>query len=111
MSGPKPRLHLPFADWPELDRQMWNAATQSDDPFDGGPGARLAKSTLYKYWMGWRRFLGFLAIVEPDVLEKKPFERLSRECVRQFVSRIYGRQIRIIRWRSRSTVSTVPRAR
>jgi hypothetical protein len=85
MSGPKPRLHLPFADWPELDRQMWNAATESDDPFDGGPGARLAKSTLYKYWMEWRRFLGFLAIVEPDVLEKKPFERLSPERVRRFV--------------------------
>jgi hypothetical protein len=31
--------------------------------------ARLAKRTLHKHWMGWRRFLGFLAITEPDVWE------------------------------------------
>jgi integrase/recombinase XerD len=88
MSGPKPRLHLPFADWPEIDRRTWNAAIENDDPFDDGPGARLAKRTLHKYWMGWRRFLGFLTITEPDALEKKPFERLTRERVRGFVEHL-----------------------
>ena len=72
MSGPKPRLHLPFADWPEVDRHMWNAAIEGDDLFDDGPGARLARRTLHKYWMGWRRFLGFLTITKPDLLEKEP---------------------------------------
>jgi integrase/recombinase XerD len=85
MSGPKPRLHLPFADWPEIDRRMWNAAIENDDPFDDGPGARLAKRTLHKYWMGWRRFLGFLTT---DALEKKPFERLTRDRVRDFVEHL-----------------------
>ena len=89
MSGPKRRLHLPFVDWPEVDRQMWNAAVEGDDdPFDDGPGARLAKRTLYKYWMGWRRLLGFLTIIKPDLLEKEPFERLTREQVRQFVEHL-----------------------
>ena len=88
MSGPKPRLHLPFADWPEVDRHMWNAAVEGDDPFDDGPGARLAKRTLHKYWMGWRRFLGFLTITKPDLLEKEPFERLTREQVRRFVEHL-----------------------
>jgi integrase/recombinase XerD len=88
MSGPKPKLHLPFADWPEIDRRMWNGAIESDDPFDDGPGARLAERTLHKYWMGWRRFLGFLTITDPDALKKKPFDRLTRERVRQFVEHL-----------------------
>jgi integrase len=88
MSGPKPRLHLPFADWPEIDQQMWNAAVNSNDPFDDSPRARLAKTTLHKYWMGWRRFLGFLTITEPDVLQKKPFERLTPKRSRRFVEHL-----------------------
>ena len=43
MPGPKPRLHLPFADWPEVDRRMWSSAVANDDPFGDGPGARLAE--------------------------------------------------------------------
>jgi hypothetical protein len=50
-------------------QHMWNAAVQGGDPFYDRPGARLAKRALHKHWMGWRRFLGFLAITEPDVLE------------------------------------------
>jgi integrase len=88
MSGRKPRLHLPFANWPEIDRQMWNAAKENDDPFDDGPGARLAKRTLHKHWMGWRRFLGFLTIADPEALKKHPFDRLTREQVRQFVEHL-----------------------
>jgi integrase len=83
-----PKLHLRFADWPEIDRRMWNAAIENDDPFDDGPGARLAERTLHKYWMGWRRFLGFLTITDPNVLEKKPFERLTRDRVRKFVEHL-----------------------
>jgi integrase/recombinase XerD len=88
MSGPKPRLHLPFADWPEIDRRMWDAAVDNDDPFADGPGGRLAKRTLHKYWMGWRRFLGFLTLIEPDALEKIPLERLIAERVRRFVEHL-----------------------
>jgi hypothetical protein len=62
MPGPKPKLHLPFADWPEIDRQIWNNAVNNDDPFADGRSALLSKTTLHKYWMGWRRFLGFLTI-------------------------------------------------
>jgi integrase/recombinase XerD len=88
MPGPKPRLHLPFADWPEIDRRMWDAAVANDDLFADGPGGRLAERTLHKYWMGWRRFLGFLALSEPDVLEKTPLERLTAERVRRFVDHL-----------------------
>ncbi len=88
MSGPKPRLHLPFADWPEVDRQMWNSAVENDDPFDDGPGARLAERTLYKYWMGWRRFLGFLTTTRPELLKKELSDRVTREQVRRFVEHL-----------------------
>ena len=88
MPGPKPRLHLPFADWPEIDRRMWDAAVDNDDPFADGPGGRLAKTTLHKHWMGWRRFLGFLTLTEPDAFEKTPAERLTAERVRQFVEHL-----------------------
>ncbi len=89
MSGPQPRLHLPFSDWPEIDRKMWNAAVSSnDDPFGNFSGSRLAKTTQHKYWMGWRRFLGFLVINDPDALQKEPVERLSLKRVRQFVEHL-----------------------
>ena len=61
MPGPQPRLHLPFADWPETDKIMWQSELDDDDPFSDGIAARLAKTTLHKYWMGWRRFLGSTA--------------------------------------------------
>jgi hypothetical protein len=63
---------------------MWRSALENDDPFSDGIAARLAKTTLHKYWMGWRRFLGFLTIAEPEALEVAPTERLSVDRVRRF---------------------------
>ena len=88
MPGPKARLHLLFADWPNVDKRMWANALGNDDPFVDGPGARLAKTTLHKYWMGWRRFLGFLTVTEPDILNSSPLERLTKERVRRFVEHL-----------------------
>jgi integrase/recombinase XerD len=88
MPGPQPKLHLPFTDWPEVDRQMWNNVINNDDPFAEGLGARLSKTTLHKYWMGWRRFLGFLTIIEHDALEIGPPKRLTTERVRRFVEHL-----------------------
>lgn len=107
MPGPKPRLHLPFADWPKVDKQVWASAVANDDPFDDGPGARLAKSTLHKYWMGWRRFLGFLMVAEPDVLDVRPLERLTKSGFAALPN-IWRKRIRRIRSRSRWTAFTAP---
>jgi hypothetical protein len=110
MPGPKPKLHLPFADWPEIDRRMWGAAVDNDDPFADDPAGRLSQRTLHKYWMGWRRFLGFLTITEPDALEKNPLERLTTERVRRFVEHLRG-PIRLTQSPSRWIVFTAPRGR
>ncbi len=88
MAGPKPRLHLSFADWPEIDQQLWTQAVNNDDPFADGPGGRLANTTRHKYWMGWHRFLGFLMITEPEALEKSLTERLTPERIRRFVEHL-----------------------
>ena len=88
MPGPKPRLHLPFVDWPEIDRRMWSSAVANDDPFGDGPGGRLAERTMHKYWMGWRRLLGFIMITEPDILNASPLERLTKERARRFVQHL-----------------------
>ena len=84
MPGPHPRLSLPFAQWPVADRNLWTAATSRDDPFDDAPGARLAKTTLHSRWMAWRRFLGFLTLVEPDALKLPAAKRLTTERVRNY---------------------------
>jgi hypothetical protein len=88
MPGPQPRLHLPFAEWPETDKIMWQSELDDDDPFSDGIAARLAKTTLHKYWMGWRRFLGFLTITEPEALGIVPTERLTNERVRRFAKHL-----------------------
>jgi integrase/recombinase XerD len=88
MPGPEPRLHLPYAQWPAADRCLWERAFASDDPFAEAAGARLAKATQHNYLFGWRRFLGFLAITEPDALEVAPHERLTIERVRRFVAHL-----------------------
>jgi hypothetical protein len=41
-------------------------AIEVDDPFASRAGVRLAPASLKRYLMGWRRFLGFLAIAEPE---------------------------------------------
>jgi integrase/recombinase XerD len=88
MPGPEPRLHLPYLEWPAADRLLWERAVSNDDPFAEATGARLSKASRRSYLFGWRRFLGFLAISEPDALQVAPHERLTIERVRAFVSHL-----------------------
>jgi integrase/recombinase XerD len=88
MPGPQPKLHLPFVHWPPADRRLWQDAARNDDPFSDAPGARLAKTTLHRLWMGWRRFLGFMTITEATALEIAPAERLTIERVRRFADHL-----------------------
>ena len=88
MPGPRPKLHLPFAHWPPTDRRLWHDAAKTDDPFSDAAGTHLAKTTLHRLWMGWRRFLGFLAITEATALEIAPAKRLTIERVRRFADHL-----------------------
>jgi integrase len=88
MRGRKPRLHLPYAQWPAADRLLWERAMGSDDPFTIASGRRLSKSTQHNHLVAWRRFLGFLAIHESSALEIAPMERITMERVRSFVAHL-----------------------
>lgn len=88
MRGPKPRLHLPYCQWPAADQLLWQRATDTDDPFADAAGARLSKASQHTYLFGWRRFLGFLAIHEPSALDVAPTERLTIQRVRLFVAHL-----------------------
>jgi integrase/recombinase XerD len=88
MRGRKPRLHLPYVQWPPADRLLWERAMGNDDPFAGAAGGGFAKSSQYNCLMAWRRFLGLLAIHEPAALEVAPIERLTVERARSLVAHL-----------------------
>jgi hypothetical protein len=85
VSGPKPRLHLPYSDWPARDRVLWQHAFGQDDPF---AAIRLAKASRDRCLWSWRRFLGFLANNEPPALELEPAPRLTIARVNLFVAHL-----------------------
>jgi integrase len=88
MAGFKAELHLPFARWPEADKALWQQAIETDDPFSVGGARRLSQASRKRYFMGWRRFLGFLAIAEPEALEISPAERLRPERIKRFAKHL-----------------------
>jgi len=69
-------------------RRRRDQCLQNDDPFSDAAGARLAKTALYRIWMGWRRFLGFLAMAEPTALEIAPAQRVTIARVRRFADHL-----------------------
>jgi integrase/recombinase XerD len=85
MPGPKPRLHLPYANWPASDRLLWDHGFSQDDPF---AEIRLAKTSRDRCMWSWRRFLGFLANNEPEALEIAAAERLTLGRVKPFVTHL-----------------------
>ncbi len=88
MAGFEAKLHLRFARWPDADKALWQKAMDADDPFAMGSAARLSAASRKRYFMGWRRFLGFLAIVEPEALEISPAERLRPERIKRFAKHL-----------------------
>ena len=85
---PPPRLHLPYGQWPAIDRLLWERGFHNDDPFAESAGARLAEASRERSLWAWRRLLGFLAIHEPAALEIEPQQRLTIERVRSLVAHL-----------------------
>jgi len=88
MPGSKPRLHLPYGQWPVEDRRLWEGTVSGDDPFSNAAGTHLAAASRKAYIMAWRRFLGFLAIEEPAALDIATAERITMARVREFATHL-----------------------
>jgi integrase/recombinase XerD len=85
MPGTQRRVLLPYAQWPVIDKRLWECAMSSNDPFGNTAGRQLAKATQQNYLLAWRHFLRLLATVEPMALDAPPSERLTIERVRALV--------------------------
>ncbi len=80
------RRSLPFAEWPEADRDLWQVLVAEGDILEGGgPGAAWApttKSNVRKacgYWLFWLSQNGLLAVDTP------PMDRVTPDRVRAYV--------------------------
>ena len=81
-----PKLLLPWDAWPEADRRAWEAAVRPGDVLeDGGPASHWAPRTKRTILYGYRRWLGHLAINDPDQLTSAPMERIHAESIRNYV--------------------------
>ncbi len=82
--------HLPLDQWPEADRTAFERAYEPGDIFDetAGPGAHLAAGTRLMIRTAYRRWLGFLAEYEPDILLEPPAERFTPQRLRAFIERL-----------------------
>jgi integrase len=88
MPGPKPRLHLPWKEWPAADRLLWQRAFSDDDPFNERTGGHLAKASQENCLWAYRRFLGYLKNQEPEALKAAPPERLMVERIRSYIGHL-----------------------
>ncbi len=79
--------HLRIEDWPNADRQAFEAAFMPGDIFDDQcrPGANLSAGSRRKNQNSYGRWLGHLAVADPDALLIPPGERLSVDRMRRFV--------------------------
>jgi integrase/recombinase XerD len=81
-----PRLYLPYSDWPEQDRALWEAAFKNGpDLFDDrGSAAHLAERTRAQLRYSFGKFLAFLSARHNGLLARVPAERLSREIIKDY---------------------------
>lgn len=81
------RIYLPLDRWPAEDRARWQAAFKEGDRFDeSGPGAHLKEATRRNLWISYARFLSFIAVNRPDLLELRPEVRIDRVIVVEYVA-------------------------
>jgi len=80
-------LYLPYPEWPQHDRTLWEAAFKAGtDRFDDcGAAAHLAESTREGLQHGYAKFLAFLSAHHPNLLARAPATRLNREIIEAYV--------------------------
>ena len=83
------RKSIGFADWPESDQQGWLRALRVGDRFDGkGLAAHWSTESLSTIKKGYGRWIGYLAVEEPNALKLSPGDRITPARVKRFVGAI-----------------------
>lgn len=87
MASNKPPKHLRIEDWPKADRQAFEGAFMPGDIFDDQcpPGAHLSAGSRRKNQYSYGRWLGHLAVADPEALLIPPGERLTLDRMHRFV--------------------------
>jgi integrase/recombinase XerD len=81
MARPAPliRCALPIKQWPKIDRDLFTNAFTPANLFDeDGAGAQLRQVTKDKLLRAYGRWLRFLSMTEPQVLNQVPAKRVTR---------------------------------
>jgi integrase len=78
---------LPIGQWPQKDRQLWQAACAPSDPLDDEVGARSDHADISnaKAAKGYGRWLTYVSLSVPDALAEAPAARITPERVRAYV--------------------------
>ena len=83
------RRCLPYANWPAIDRRLWEKAIEDDGaPFDQGPAARWRPSTRHLVMSCYGRWLNFLALCGGLESCKAPAARLDHRLVYEYVDEL-----------------------
>lgn len=81
------RQYLPYAEWPEEDRGLWDAAFKKGERLfdDCGPGAHLSERSRQQMQYAYAKFLKFVSVRYPDRLGCDPAARVSADMIEEFV--------------------------
>ena len=81
------RQYLPYGEWPEEDRGLWDAAFKKGEGLfdDCGPGAHLSERSHQQLQYAYGKFLKFVLVRYPDRLDCNPVGRVNPDMIEQFV--------------------------
>ena len=83
-----PKRHLPYSAWPIEDRALWAHAFERDVFDEGRSTTHLASATIIGLRASYARYLGFLAVYDPERLQLAPPARIDPDSIREFVEHL-----------------------
>jgi len=82
---------LPYRDWPDADKELWDRLTLSGDPFDAaGPLSHLRPASLKTLQNVYGFFLQHVRGIGLGLEELEPHERPSLDVLRSFLASLDG---------------------
>jgi len=83
------RTSLPFNDWPDQDRRLWQSATEEGRYFQkAGKASQWSEATKLQVQKGYAKWLWYLqssGLLDPAVF---PSERISEEHLRGYLAEL-----------------------